>query len=789
MSAVKITGIPFNDSKKDDENEELKLLHPLWEDSNKSGTTYTIEAKVENGLVELVVFIVSRDKNWKLAIEQVDKSREIAETWLNQMDHSFEVLAGQQLVDAYSDLEIDSPDCGLLSIEGLPNRLSSNYGVLLQRLVERRIDSRIQFSFTAGTQPRLNKEVGVQRGSVEHQSRVPYRVEEHNLRSLYQQMAEIEACEETGVFRTSVSILGERGQTMNQIESIVRSLWSGVKVITSKIDTFQRNWNQLLLRNQVHGNTSVSGAKLLALLDFEPIPGISRRTIPPAFLLPLLDSVDEGSIPLGKVLHRGKLLDQIFGIQKDRFCFHTGLYGTTGSGKSNTVKHLLHEFDYLGIPFLVIDPSTTEMRQLCELVTNLRIFTAGDEATAPFRYNPFGVPPGVSISKHIGGLITCFTAAWPSEGIIVEYIAKVFRRVYTMTGWDVLENRRGRPILLHDLYTAMDLVISELDYSHRVKQDFTGALKARIESIIDDPQIAVILNTERGITIPEILVNPTVLELKDLPEDKANLITSLILVGIAEYLEAQHKSVEQKLKHILVIEEASHLLKRINTGSGIQESHASQQQSINSIVRLLREARGYGLGVVILDQLPGDLADAAVKLPGITIIHYLKEPRERVIVGGQANLNDEQLLHIGALEVGEAIVHQGFAEQAVNIRVDHILPMNLGEIPPWDDQSVIKLMRPFYEKNRHLKTQRLPIIHTWKPDPEVLRNLEYVTESKEFAERLDEYLDPESGLAHELVEKLLRKYNVSASPEEEERYVSQLYDFLTGPERCGDEGQ
>jgi hypothetical protein len=98
-------------------------------------------------------------------------------------------------------------------------------------------------------------------------------------------------------------------------------------------------------------------------------------------------------------------------------------------------------------------------------------------------------------------------------------------------------------------------------------------------------------------------------------------------------------------------------------------------------------------------------------------------------------------------------------------------------------------MRPFYEKNRHLKTQRLPIIHTWKPDPEVLRNLEYVTESKEFAERLDEYLDPESGLAHELVEKLLRKYNVSASPEEEERYVSQLYDFLTGPERCGDEGQ
>jgi hypothetical protein len=328
----------------------------------------------------------------------------------------------------------------------------------------------------------------------------------------------------------------------------------------------------------------------------------------------------------------------------------------------------------------------------------------------------------------------------------------------------------------------MEVVISELNYGSKLNRDFAGALKARFGSIIEDPQIAVILNTKKGLSIPDILNNPTVIELKSLPSSKATLISSLILVGISEYLGAQHKSFDQKLKHILVIEEASHLLKRINTGGSIYESHAGQQQSINSIVGLLREARGYGLGVVLLDQLPGELADAAVKLPGITIIHYLKEPRERIIVGGQANLNDKQLLHIGALEVGEAIVHQGFAEQAVNIRVDHFQSVVSGKT--WTDKAVQEFMLSFYEEHKHLRSRLLSIIDTWEPNLKVLRNLEYVTESAEFQERIDEYLDPFSVLARELVQKLLRKHGVSASPSDIERYLSIFHQYLTDLEGC-----
>jgi len=808
LAAIAITGIPIEDEKtlhRGEEDDELKWLYPLWEDSQQSHVTYTVEAKTEKGMASLRIFVSSNDKDWKQAMEKALRARLIVETWLTRKEYGFEIILADQLWRTYLELdygvlrapgvpavaESERASLGVLSVEGVPKSFSSDLGQLL----EMKVSGHVLVSFTSGPVPRLGRDTGEVRGDPQHQPRVPFRVEEHKLRKTYEQMAEIEACEETGSFRVGVSILvhersaSEVEYALKQVSAAVRSVWGGVKVMTVSVGRLRRAWGRLLLRNHLRGTASVSGARLTGLLQMSTaLPGVATRIVPPEFALPAPTSLFTDSVTLGHLLRKGKPIAQQYGIPTSSFCLHTGIYGNTGSGKTNTALHLVHQLHQRDVPFLVIVPAKKEWRQLGNLVSDLRIFTAGDEETAPFRYNPFEVPPGVSISKHIDGLITCFTAAWPTEGILVEHIAKVFRRVYSITGWDVLENKRGREILLTDLYRAMEIVASELEYGLKLNQDFVGALKARFGSVIDDPQLAVILNSEKGITIPELLSSPTVIELNSLPPTKASLIGSLILVGVAEYLEAQNKSTEQELKHILVIEEAHHLLKRINTGGGLYESHSSQQQAINSIVSLLREARGYGLGVVILDQLPGELADAAVKLPGITIIHLLKDPRERAIVGGQANLNDEQLFYIGALEVGEAIVHQGFAKQAVNIRVDHFQPVDSsGETPSWNNYSVSKLMQPLYEMHKHLEKQSLPIIDTWRPNPLVLRNLEYIIESEDFARNLEKYLEPSSGLAKVLVERLLRKHHVSAKPEETKRYVSLFINYLNNPERCTDE--
>ena len=219
-------------------------------------------------------------------------------------------------------------------------------------------------------------------------------------------------------------------------------------------------------------------------------------------------------------------------------------------------------------------------------------------------------------------------------------------------------------------------------------------------------------------------------------------------------------------------------MKQVNTGGTLFDSHAIQQQAINAIVGLLREARGYGLGAIILDQSPSELATAAVKLPGITITHFLKDSRERALVGSQANLTESQTGYIGELKRGEAIAHSGFSEQAVDVQIPHFKEKYMGMGAPWTNEKVTRLMKSFYSSRPYLKTQFLPIVESWKPDPVILRNLEYLTESEDFIEKLDEYLDPNTRLARILVERLIRKHHVLTNPREIDRYVSLFISYL-----------
>lgn len=789
LGVMKITSLPIEKERpvsKEDAEDELKILHPLWDNSKQFETTYTIEARVIDGLVELSVFVLSKGKDWQSAIERVKQSKEVAETWLNQLDYSYESLTGNGLVVAYENLSLDS--VGVLRADGIPKRLSGSLGLLIQRMSGRGVEGSVQVSFTAGAIPRPTKDSGIQRGNPEKQPRIPYRVEDHNLRSVYKQMVEIEACEETGVFRCGLNVIVHGGSTLHQVESIIRSVWSNVKVKVSPIGQAWRNWNRYLLRDQTQGIASVSGARLYALIDLsESLPGVPRRVTPPEFLLPLRDSGTSEVVPIGSVMFKGKKLDQVYGIQKDHFCHHVGLYGGTGTGKTNTVKHILDELNQLDVPFLVIDPSTTQFRELCERVDNLRVFTAGDENTSPFRHNPFYILPGVPVHKHIENLATCFIAYWPTEGILVEHIMKVFKRMYSLAGWDSLSNTRGRTVVLSDLFEAKESVVNELEYGSRFNQEMIGAFKARFESVLDDPILAVMLNTEKGITIPELIEFPTIIEMRSLSDSKIGLVTSLLLVQIAEYLESRGRLPNQELKHVLVLEEAHHVLKPVNTGGGLFDGHGVQQQAINTIVKLLREARGYGLGAIILDQSPSELATTAVKLPGITITHFLKDSRERVLFGSQANLTEDQTRYIGELMKGEAIVHSGFTEKAVNVQVPLFRNKFVGTNEPWTDERIAYWMEPFYSSRPYMKEQQLPMVESWKPNPIVLRNLEYVTESADFTEKLEEYLDSHTGLAKVLVERLLRKHHVSVSPSETHRYVSLFLNFLSNLERSGDE--
>ncbi|MHA1662008.1 MAG: ATP-binding protein, partial [Candidatus Thorarchaeota archaeon] len=412
----------------------------------------------------------------------------------------------------------------------------------------------------------------------------------------------------------------------------------------------------------------------------------------------------EELIFLGYTLRNGepqKMQPQ--GLVRRILASHVGIYGNTGSGKTTISVSLVAQAYRNHVILTIITPGNVgDWRVLKDLFPELRIFTAGNPDIAPLRYNMWDVPPGVPVGKYIDRLTDVHTAALPNDGVISMHFDDIFNTMYENCGWGRMGNVRGRSIVLADLYQAFQQVaMNHISYGEEMSRDFYGALDARLRSMFRNEILVDMLNTPKGFSIPELLAHPTIIETRDLsPEDRA-LLTGALTAGISEYLIANPK---KQVSHLLVLEEAHHLLKRTSGPSGYAEP-TSKQKAIDNIVEMLRIQRGNGLGLLLIDQLPGSMVPDAVKLPGNVIIHTLTDLEERLLVGRQALCTDAQIKHIGGMGIGEAVIRIQTRNVPANIQV---LPLaELVNIPlpgrDWNDPQVKDSMAEVFEAHPELR--------------------------------------------------------------------------------------
>lgn len=255
--------------------------------------------------------------------------------------------------------------------------------------------------------------------------------------------------------------------------------------------------------------------------------------------------------------------------------------------------------------------------------------------------------------------------------------------------------------MLPDLYDAVQEVAKHhLKYGEDLKKDFYGALEGRVRSMLRDEVLVDMYNTESGLSIPELLKYPTIIEMRDLSPENRTLLTGVLTVGISEYLTANPR---KGTKYLLVLEEAHHFLKHVGGATGYGEP-TIKQKAIDNIVEMLRTQRGKGLGIILIDQLPGSMAAEAVKLPSNIIIHRLTDEAERVLVGRQAQCTDAQIAHIGGMGVGEAVVRVMTDSVPKNAQV---VPLErLLRKPPrtgWTDEVIRKAMAKVFEVHPELR--------------------------------------------------------------------------------------
>ncbi|MHA2208261.1 MAG: hypothetical protein ACXABV_03750 [Candidatus Thorarchaeota archaeon] len=416
----------------------------------------------------------------------------------------------------------------------------------------------------------------------------------------------------------------------------------------------------------------------------------------------------KSSVVLGSIFdERGKPAG-LLRIPLDDLASHVGIYGDIGKGKTWTALTILMALHGAGVNFIVLLASKNEeYLPLIREIPNLRVFTPGDETTAPVRISMTPPTEGVHVSNVINSVKDAFVAAMPSIGMVKEYLEAAVEATFDTLGWNREKNERGLPVLLSDFLHSIPLVEeADLDYSVRGNQDFRGTLHGRFRAL-NRGGLSYVLNTLTGISMEELTSQPTLFLMDKLSTDEQALLTYHVILNLSLYFESLKKVTSGKkkgLKYFVLLEEAHRFLSG-KSGGRIDEAHAAQQKAQATIAQTMQEGRSAGLGFGIVDQKPHELSMSAVNLPLTNIMHGKGASRDRSLIGDQMNCTEEQKRFIGSLPVGQVAVKTARSSGPVRVQV---LPVSekyprLLEDKPVSDKDLASKMKSVYDENSNFR--------------------------------------------------------------------------------------
>ena len=386
---------------------------------------------------------------------------------------------------------------------------------------------------------------------------------------------------------------------------------------------------------------------------------------------------------------------------------HLIILGTTRSGKTFTAISIMGQAIAQGVnPIILIPSKAYEWRVLIVLFPDLHVFTAGDSDIALLMFNFWDPPPNVRLSKWVDRVVQVLTLWLPNDSVISMHVEDWVYTIYRICGWDIKTGKKGRPIMFEDIVEGLIEFGKDLNYDDERNRTFYGILYHRVKSILRKPALVEMFNTRVGITIPELLAHPTIIEMDNLSQNDRVLLMGMLTAAISEYKLANPS---KAIENLLVLEEAHYILGKTNLKG--EANSSARGEAIAAIIEMLRVLGGTGLGMVILDQLPSSLVDEVVKLAVNVILHRLKEDKQTMeMLGSHVGCTDAQFQHIRGMQRGETVVYLEREGEPKNVRIlplSHYLVDKLREDNP-SDSEVKEHMTPFYQEHPEL-SEAMPL--------------------------------------------------------------------------------
>lgn len=380
---------------------------------------------------------------------------------------------------------------------------------------------------------------------------------------------------------------------------------------------------------------------------------------------------DEDKMNLGKIYHMGKLESAELILNRQAMASHTFITGSTGTGKSNAVYHLLDEITKNGqTTFLVVEPAKGEYKNVFGNCTDVQVFGTNPRETPLLRMNPFAFPENIHILEHIDRLVEIFNACWPMYAAMPAVLKDAIERSYQKVGWNLRnsESEKGVFPTFFDLLDILPGVIEESHYSKDTQSDYVGALCTRVKSLTNGIYGSV-LCAEDALSDAEMFDQNVIVDLSRVGSmETKSLLMGILVMKLQEYRMCS-SGMNSRLRHVTVLEEAHNLLRKTSAEQS-QEGANLQGKSVEMLANAIAEMRTYGEGFIIADQAPGLLDMSVIRNTNTKIILRLPDEEDRKLVGKSAALKEAQIDELSKLPLGVAAVYQNEWPEAVLCKIE-----------------------------------------------------------------------------------------------------------------------
>lgn len=380
---------------------------------------------------------------------------------------------------------------------------------------------------------------------------------------------------------------------------------------------------------------------------------------------------DEDKMNLGEIYHMGKPESADLILNRQAMASHTFITGSTGTGKSNAVYHLLDEITKNGqTTFLVVEPAKGEYKNVFGNRADVQVFGTNPRETPLLRMNPFAFPENIYILEHIDRLVEIFNACWPMYAAMPAVLKDAIERSYQKVGWDLRnsESEKGVFPTFFDLLDILPGVIEESHYSKDTQSDYVGALCTRVKSLTNGIYGSV-LCAEDALMDEALFDCNVIVDLSRVGSmETKSLLMGILVMKLQEYRMCS-SGMNSRLRHVTVLEEAHNLLRKTSAEQS-QEGANLQGKSVEMLANAIAEMRTYGEGFIIADQAPGLLDMSVIRNTNTKIILRLPDEEDRKLVGKSAALKEAQIDELSKLPLGVAAVYQNEWPEAVLCKIE-----------------------------------------------------------------------------------------------------------------------